>query len=358
MGDNVYNDINACSEKARDSGTKTVIIYATAGDLNDDDTHSCNCFNPSDPDKKHMPYWMVREIGSKNSLHIAGCKLGGSGYPLPYPENQHTVINGHVVTRYNFKNTVSYYLRIKANDYGSWFHTTAASTRTVDTSTSYADWSDFIETICTIYKTEMGNINAGNVSFSMPDIDELRNPNDHVDHRTTGKAGGEAVYKLGQDLNASFRENMFVDYHIKDLPPNISMPDIQNKSAMTGVYCLALLDYNAWPEWGNDYQEWCNRSYFRTISSSDTVNVHSNLPLVFPNPANEMVNIQFDSQILSTVQIQIFNMTGVEVFHTSALPGPSNTVPISTVHLIPGTYVVNTQTGQSSPRTQSFVVVH
>ena len=358
MGSNVYKDINACSEKGTDSSMKTVIIYTTAGDLNDNDTGTCNCFNPSDPDKKRLPYWVVREIGSKNSLHIAACRGGGYGYPLPYPENRRTVINGHTLTRYEFKNTVSYYLRIKAVEYGHWFGNIYASAGTADRSTRYNNWADFVATINAIYKTEMGDIPVGNVSFSMPDIDEAINPHDHEAHLVAGRASAEALVILGQDLNTCFRESLFVDYHTKDLPENIGKPDVQNKAAMTGAYCLALLDYNAWPEWGDNYREWCNRSYFRTTTSCDTTAKQTTPPHLFPNPADSELTVQFDCCILSEIHIQITDSHGRNVRNADAILDASNTLQIPLNALFAGTYVLRTQYGRNAPVSQTFTVVH
>ena len=359
MGSNVYHDINAFDEKNQDSSSKVVIIYTTAGNLNEDDTKTCNCFNPSDPAKKNLPYWMVREVGSKNSIRFASCKIGGYGYPLPYPENTRVLINGHWITRYEFKNTVSYYLRVKAKEYGAWYYSTNAAAGTVDTSTTYSDWPDFVRTIYSIYKTEMGqNIPARNVSFNMPDIDETINHNDHSDHLLAGRAAGEAANSLAQEMQTCFHELLFVDYHIKDLPENIGKPDVQNKAAMTGVYCLALLDYNAWPEWGNTYQEWSARSYFRTVSSCDTNSFPRLIPRVFPNPANNELNIQFDFRVLSTINIRITNSAGAEIYNANDELDPANSLQISTANFANGSYFISIRSSESAPFTLAFDVLH
>lgn len=269
MGSNVYNDIQAFDEITPDiNGKKVVIIYTTAGNLNeDDDTKSCNCRDPFDTKNLPFPYWKVREVGSKRSLHLAATRKGGWGAVYPYPENKTVNIGGHDITRYEYKNTVSYYLRLKAGAYSNWYHTPNARVETVDGSATYADWADFVNTLYYIFKTEKDSSVLNNqVCIGYQDVNETTNPNDHHDHYIAGRASSEAAKLLGKELDTCLSQTLFVDYNSQNLPLNLVSPDIQNEAALTSVYCLALLDYNAWPEWGSIYQDWTSRNYSRTIT--------------------------------------------------------------------------------------------
>lgn len=269
MGRDAFDHINNISDGKGDSGNnKVVIIYTTAGNLNDeDDTKTCDCRDTHKRSKKKIPYWKVREIGAKNSVHLAACKLGGYGPGTRYPANNAVKINGHEITRYAFKNTVSYFLRIKAVAYGKWYDSSNFAVGTMDNSSTYTDRADLVNTLSAIYEYELKNATDGD--FHMPDTDEKINPNDHHDHITAGRSGLEAVQKLSQKLNRSFAASLFTDYHTENLPANLGEADTQNEAALTAVYCLALLDYNAWPEWGAIYQKWTTRNYSRTITVSN-----------------------------------------------------------------------------------------
>ena len=272
MGTNVYNDINSFDEKsAGNSGKKVIIIYTTAGNLHDDDdTKSCDCKDPYHNSAGKIPYWQVREYGAENSIHLAATRIGGWGAGIPYPSDQTVVINGHSITKYEFKNTVSYYLRIKSGQYGKWLTDKNISTETVDSSSVYVNWQDFMTTIYYIYKTEIDeSVTTNQVDFNLPDINEEINPNDHSDHYLAGRAGCEAAKLLSTNVNNCYRESLFIDYHTENLPVNLKSPDIQNESSLTAVYCLALLDYNAWPEWGTKYCNWTDKNYFRTITTCE-----------------------------------------------------------------------------------------
>ena len=269
MGTNVYNDILLHDEKGvPGNGTKVVIVYTTAGNLNDDDdTKSCDCKDSREP-KTKIPYWQVRETGARNSIHLAAARIGGWGPGNPYPEYKTVKLNGHRITRYNYKNTVSYFLRLKAGAYGKWFTEPGLPAGTIDNAEVYDNAEDLAETLYQVFQQETENEDTGvHTVFNFPDTDRVLNPGDHNDHIVAGRATIAAVKILSNTQNKCFTEDLFVDYNTKAMPVNLSTPDIQNEAGLTAVYCLALLDYNAWPEWGSLYAEWTSRNYFRTVNT-------------------------------------------------------------------------------------------
>jgi len=260
MGADAFRDISSYNEKSTEpNGTKVVLVYTTAGNLNDtDDSKTCDCY---DRQQNRIAYWQVREAGANNSVHLAASKVGGYGPGVNYPAMAVVEINGHRITKYEFRNTVSYFLRIKSGRYGRWYDDNNVAVGTVDNSTEYTSRTDLTNTLSAIFSREMNS--AGSASFHMPDIDEQINHNDHHDHLIAGRAGIEAVRSVSKKLNKRFAVSLHIDYQTKDMPANITGADAQNEAALTAVYCLSLLDHNAWPEWGNDYQQWTSRNYSR-----------------------------------------------------------------------------------------------
>ncbi len=369
MGANVYKDIVSFDEISPNvNGKKVVIIYTTAGNLHDtDDTKSCNCRDPYENNSKPFPYWKVREAGAKRSVHLAASRIGGWGPGIPYPQNKTVVINGHRITKYEYKNTVSYFLRINTARFGAWYSDPRAATSTVDTSSTYADYSDFVNTIYSIYKAEIdSNLKSHKITFNCQDIDETINPNDHHDHYISGRAASEAAMLLGKETDTCYRQTLFVDYHSQNLPPNLSTPDVQNEAAVTAVYCLALLDYNAWPEWGSLYQEWTGRNYSRTITtcespaktnilaqdSLDTLNTR-----VYPSPADKQLTVRFNLPVITPVDIAIYDVSGATVFHFKGLLPETNFL-INTTLYPSGYYIIVVSNGGKPINKTIFDVVH
>jgi hypothetical protein len=270
MGADAFRDINDFDEKKPEAnGKKVVIIYTTAGDLHDDDdSKTCDCKDAHNPAHDHIPYWQVRESGARNSIHLAACRIGGWGSALPYPDYTVATINGHNIARYEFRNTVSYFLRTKAGQYGHWYNDDTLTIGTIDTSAIYHGAADLSSTIYAIYRKEMAStVLPAQATFHFPDTNEKINIADHNDHIVAGRAAANAAKMLTDTTKECYKQYLYVDYNTKNLPPNLKSPDVQNEAAITAVYCLALLDYNAWPEWGDIYQVWSSRNYYRVVST-------------------------------------------------------------------------------------------
>lgn len=370
MGSNVYNDLQEFDSISPNySKRKVVIIYTTAGNLHDDDdTKTCECKDPNDLLGQHIPYWKVREKGSKNSLHLSACRVKSVGPGIPYPENRVDVINGHPIANYHFKNTSSYYLRIKAGQYGRWTFNPDTAAGTVDSASTYVDWADFVNTLYYIYKKEMSiDVPGKNPSFYFPDINEDNNPNDHPDHYLAGKGAYEAAKMLGDEWHTCFPESLFVDYNTQNLPENLDAADAANKAAVTGAYCLALLDHNAWAEWGGLYREWTKRSYYRIINSCEQPRHSSTITAdgldkptakLFPNPADKQLQIKFNLPLKSEIAIKITDVIGAEVYSAKTMLDGDNTLTVSTSNLPIGSYLAIITAGPTTLSKIIFEVVH
>lgn len=373
MGANVFNDINSFSEKGPfPSGKKVVIIHTTAGNLDDnDDTTPCHCINPFDTNVKRMEYWKVREAGVKNSIHLAACRRDGWGPSLPYPKDEQVEINGHTVTRSKFKNTVSYFLRTKTGKFDAWQSNDEAAVGTMDSSTTYRNWSDFVTTIYYIYKAEIDSVDCKgtpHIEFNVQDIDPRSNLNDHSEHYEAGRAGFEAARMLSNITGMSYDISLFVGYNSQNMPENIKQPDAQNEAGLAAAYCMALLDYNAWPEWGPLFYEWTSRNYYRTISTKQNAlgntdvcsqdELTSPKAYIYPNPADKVLNIQINIPLNNNLDVSICDPLG-HIIYTNSFPFiADNTFSINTSGLANGMYLLNLSSGGYKIFTPMFHVIH
>ena len=368
MGSDLYKDINRFDPKYPDSNNrKVVVIYTTAGNTNDDDdTKTCSCIDPSTPAHEKVPYWQVREAGANNSVHFAACRYGSIGPRIPYAKYTSVTVNGHSIATYSFKNTKSYFLRIKAGQFAYMQTFPLNQVYTVDSSTSYLDWNDFVNTLCSILDRESANLPVEQTYFHFPEINSRINPNDHIAHVTTGKAAFEAVRKLGRLNNACYQQVMHQEYNIANMPENLSIRDIQNKSAITAVYCLALLDRNAWAEWSDIYIDWCKRNYERQVSSCDSIQI-TDTPIVgkggytvklFPNPADKILNIILTEPVSGDLILKVTDPTG-ELVHKEVVGLTSATnIELNTTFFAFGEYFLTIYSANGILARAFFIVNH
>ncbi len=367
MGSDTYRDIASYDEKTpKANGKKVVIIYTTAGNLHDDDdSKSCSCSDPHGPQGNKMPYWQVREEGSKNSVQLAACQKGGWGPCGAYPKNKKVVINGHSLTKYKYKNTVSYYLRIKTGNFGAMRGNAHVAVTTVDSSTTYVDQADLVSTVYAIYKNELdSNVENDNATFHFPDVNDEFNPNDHGDHILTGKIANEAAKQLADDFGKCFTQFLYVDYDSQNQPINLDNQDLANKAAMVGVYCLSLLDYNAWPEWSELFKEWSSRSYHRTLTTCENVNIKgagltNDLEVrIYPNPADRELSVEFNKPLTKDVDISVSDIRGITVHTGKFLYKYESNYKIPTASLPNGMYIITFATGDEIINRTLFQVMH
>lgn len=368
MGTNVYKDINRFNEKGPfPNGKKVVIIYTTAGNLNDiDDAKVCDCRDPHD-NSGNFPYWKVREAGALNSIHLAAARLGGWGANFPYQKYKTCIINGHEISRYEYKNTVSYFLRTKTGMFDKWAIDPYAPVSTVDNSTTYINRADFVNTLFYLYKSEM-DTNYISPTFNMPDINKTINPGDHSEHFETGEMAFDAIKLLSAQTKHCYPVSLFIDYHSQDMPENLSKPHVQNEAGLVAVYCMALLDHNAWPEWGKNYQEWTSRNYYRTITScqepadNTTPTEGSGAAMapavIYPNPAKNVLNVQLTSPPAPHIQVKLVNMAGNTVYYDEVTLTIENTFKINTATLLSGTYILTVEADGQNLSNNTIEVVH
>jgi hypothetical protein len=93
----------------------------------------------------------------------------------------------------------------------------------------------------------------------------------------------------------------------------------------------------------------------RKVSSVPAVNLSSNLS-VFPNPANELVNVTYQSARSGTMQLALSDMTGkVLAQQSSVLTVGSNKTDMIMAHLAAATYVLLVSVQLDATTTESMV---
>ena len=72
-----------------------------------------------------------------------------------------------------------------------------------------------------------------------------------------------------------------------------------------------------------------------SINDSETSAIH-----IFPNPAKDFINIEFDGSEKSLTQIRMFDLSGKIVFNESLTASSTNILNINTENFEPGAYII------------------
>jgi hypothetical protein len=327
MGTNAANDII--------SGEKVVLIYLTAGDLHGNG-------------EPYVPYYIIRETGATYSLHLlAENKLQGWCFE-PYPTVTNPIFNGHPIRRYEYRNTVSYYLRVVDSDLNNmrWDHSAPGST--VDNSTNYLNWCDLCFTLSEILVSERVNHNTG--WLNIPEVDDSLNPKDHVSHVNAGLA---TLYAVNYYLGENYPTALFVGYDTQNRPPNIGVVDAANEAGLSAAYNISLINHRIWNEWrdvNNIFQEWCGRNYYRVENSRDipieyydcewyewrSSQKETELPIqkdgnciIYPNPVSSKLTITVLEETDLESQIQIIDNKGIQKCSFACVQNEPLTIDVS-----------------------------
>jgi hypothetical protein len=230
MSSKVASDLGA--------GAKTVFIILTAGD----EGNSTNSFNGSG-----IAYYMAREKGAVAAAKFAWDMLQTLPNTSPVPAVQIATINSHLIKKYVYNNTVSYFLRLPDGNSGGngfsnngfkslrkLYSNTISSIAAIDGSTTYTGWADLTNTIKAIVSTERGlNINVWLNTLSLDSTNantNLNNSGDRSDHYYSAKAAQDAVNNL-----VWVGVNQFIGNRSANLSANLSNPDYENGSALFSV---------------------------------------------------------------------------------------------------------------------------
>ncbi len=238
-------------------GNKTVFVHVTAGDAG---------LGAKYGGRKH-PYYLAREYGAESAIRFMA---DADDYRAPVEITAASVtINGHVVYRVSYRNTVAYFLRLPdGNPEGTGYADTGyqslkrlaggeiGTLTAIDGTTTYQGWQDLVATLRGIIAFERGD--AHSIHLHAPELDPVHNPNDHADHIMTAKAALDA----SEDLNDARRLH-YVGYASAERPENLSGHDRDMKCAVYAVTLAGIMEFDHPTAWQRYDQTFVGRNYCR-----------------------------------------------------------------------------------------------
>ncbi len=250
MGINAYNDIVS---GVKDSNRKKVVfIKITAGD------GSCDGTPVKSPE-----YYYSREGGQTRAVEFCadqnGIREEGHG-------RRDTILN-HDILKYEYKNVVSYCLRLPGGCRNSGFNGQSLqnlhdgltpSLYAIDSTTYYASWNDLVNTVRQIIINE--NTGIPEMIFNTADTDVTINPGDNPDNIYTGILCFDATASIPH-----IRLNLFQEYNTANLPVNLKDNEIATEAALFGQMDYSLTNFSYPSEFTPEKVKCTARNYFRTI---------------------------------------------------------------------------------------------
>jgi hypothetical protein len=256
------------------AGSKMVFITLTAGDQS---CGSCSYGGGG-------PLYLSRENGAIYSSNFAADLTTGTA-PLNLPVATTVSITGnsaHNITKYVYKNTVNYFLRLPDGDLsGNGFPNnnnqslrklrlgTIPSISTIginDVPTplaptaTYTGWSDLTNTIKAIINLEKVTGSQSYIHTANKDI--TYNVGDHSDHINSGYAA-EAAVASGM---AWVGINGFMDYNSSAFSsPLLSATDMENASILFGLEVLGMSESQYQNDFNAGHQGWLPIDLFQVI---------------------------------------------------------------------------------------------
>jgi hypothetical protein len=237
--------------------TKVVFIYVTAGDAG---VGSGNA-------GRSTPFYLAREKAAEVSVAFIA---NGSTDPAQANESV-TIIQGHKVRRWSYRNTVSYFLRLPdGNMYGNGYLSTGseslkrlhegatASVSAVDGSATYQGWADLTKSLRNLIDQEREG--SATVWIHIPDPDTERNAGDHSDHIQSSQAVLDAI----DDLSC-INKVLYLDYAAAGMPENADTPSREIKAGTFAAVTVGLNTLGHPSNWDLQHRALLSRHYFRVV---------------------------------------------------------------------------------------------
>ncbi len=199
------------------------------------------------------PYYLAREIGSVYSAKFAADISPTNGGTIEFtPTSSTTILNGHSLTKYTYKNTVNYFLRLPDGGVdGAGYAATGLKSlqklengdittiNSVDGVNTYNGWSDLSSTILAIIDAEKNS--NGLIWMHTASLDETYNIGDNSDNVFSAMAAQEATSYL-----SAVGLVEFVGESSSSMPTNLSNTKFQDAS---GVFAMSVwsLTQNKYP---------------------------------------------------------------------------------------------------------------
>ena len=215
------------------------------------------------------PYYLAREEGALRAIRFmanaanATAALGADSRPEAVERA------GHKIARHAYANAAVYFLRIhdgnivNGDDYQQ--HPmalerlrsgTSAETKAIDDSARYAGWSDFVATLEAVVRSEHAPGAALNLHIA--ELDEGRNPGDHIDHRAVAFAMEEIAARM-----PCARVSRHQEYATRDRKLNVTGVDYLVDVGTWAATASGLSDLHAGSTWEPGHNAWLGRDYHR-----------------------------------------------------------------------------------------------
>ena len=234
---------------------KTVFIHVTAGDAG---------LGIGRGGRKH-PFYLARENGAELAVRF----MADTDRAPVNRTASHMPFNGHSIYRVEYRNTVSYFLRVAdGNPQGGGYSDTGFQSlkrladgdndwlSAVDGSTIYRGWGDLVATMRAIIDHERGK--AAQVQVNVAELDSNINPYDHSDHLMTAKVALDAVRDL-----PCVRRVSYVDYASARLPENLDLHQRDMESSVFAVTLAGVQALDHATSWRHYDKSFVGRNYFR-----------------------------------------------------------------------------------------------
>lgn len=323
MASNITNDIS--------SNAKVVFITFTAGDggLGTGGSGS-------------VPYYKARENGSVYSSKYAQDIFFANPQPLPIQSSiaQISYLNSsnasisHNITKYVYKNSVNYFLRLPDGNYdGTGYSSTGnkslqklklnqiTSISALDGSATYDGWNDLALTIKQIILNESGSDNQvwiNTPSISTSSASPNYNPNDHSDHKYSSIAARDAVSNLSWVGITGW-----VNYDSSNRSQNLSNYQHEDATALFAMYNWGLIESGYNTNYESSHQVWLPMDYYaidrlpsgsKNNTSSRSYASSTDVPLIlsYSNPINAGDELFIDINAFETgkLKVEAFNLNG------------------------------------------------
>lgn len=237
--------------ESQEENTKMVFIYTTAGDA------GRRSLTPGES------YILAREEGAERSIRFMSDVSTVSHKPAV---RSRVTVNGHLIRRVTYGNTVSYYLRLPDGGAGGpslaqLQSGEAALLTAVDNSATYQGWADLSRTIEALVRRE-GRYTAA-LRFNLADPDPVINDSDHIDHQTTSQLLTELLPKM-----PCAEQKLYQTYNTSSLPINMTTDELLNHAALFGVLESGRADKGFPGSWEPLHKSWLGKHYMRTIPAS------------------------------------------------------------------------------------------
>jgi hypothetical protein len=257
MQPNAYND-------AQNPNVKVVFIYLTAGD----GACGAGCIQ----NDGLTPYYAARENGAKRAARFVGTRPDASGGTGTTTTLTFSWLKR--ITRYQYNNTVSYFLRLPdGNGNGEGFAETgnrslerlhAGFVSWVPDVTGlalYANWRDLVTTLERILLFEATG--SSNVWINVQDPNTNLNTDDHSDHTHAGLAMIEAVAG-----HPCVNQAKFLDYATGARPANLTAVELRNEAAVWGATVSGLIDAGASNTYNSAHNAWIGKNYYNVVGGT------------------------------------------------------------------------------------------